>query len=423
MDLQSASVILATASVFLYGYTLPGLPLNLFVGVLGLALAAVLMLLRSRPPLLHRDIFVTLLVILAVGAVGILLGRGSMGAYITQAFAIVLVTLSAVIVVGGAGENAAKIFPTYLDLSYYFALLALLELVLGLAGIYFEFLTPRVSPVFLGLHRVSGLAAEPAHFCVVMAPSIVAITVSSSLGRPCLPLSKSVPIFASYLLTFSSVGLFVLASTLLLLFFRRTSISALAKRAFLVALIAGASLSVPQINTRVIDTISVFSMSDAEGVNASSLTMYKNFIVTTRSAQDQPFFGAGLGGHEANYYKYLPSALVATGLNLNEKDAASLFLRLISEFGIPFTVLFYAMALFLWTGLPSSDDDSVVFWKKLTSTAVLGMIIANSVRNGNYINHAFPFFLVLYYSAHRSLRFGDVELPTFDLGNRTVGEG
>jgi hypothetical protein len=202
----------------------------------------------------------------------------------------------------------------------------------------------------------------------------------------------------------------MVAITLSVLLFRRSSAASFALKAMLVAGLVGAVISIPQINTRIIDTYEVFAISDSEDVNISSLTLYKNFLVTAESALDQPLFGAGLGGHETNYYKYLPDSMLALGPNLNEKDANSMLLRLISEFGIPFTIIFYLIVLRLWTGLPSPLESDPVFWKKLTSTALLGLIIANSVRSGNYINHGLPFFLVLYFSVRNSLIFGDARL-------------
>jgi hypothetical protein len=170
---------------------------------------------------------------------------------------------------------------------------------------------------------------------------------------------------------------------------------------------------VPQINVRVLDTYGAFVIGEYTNVNLSSLTLYKNTLVSLNSAIDQPFFGAGLGGHEHNYYKYLPDTLLKLGSNLNEKDANSLFLRLVSELGVPFTLAFYFFVMKFWTGFPDRRDASPIYWKKLTSSAVLGLIVANSLRNGNLINHGFPFFLVLYYSVYRSLKYGDLPLITF----------
>jgi len=190
--------------------------------------------------------------------------------------------------------------------------------------------------------------------------------------------------------------------------FRRSSFSSLAVKATLVVSLISIISVIPQISTRISDTYSVFASSDIENVNLSSLTLYKNFVVTINSAIDQPLVGAGLGGHEYNYQKYTPDFLVSEGSELNRKDANSLLLRLISEFGIPFTVLFYLMIALFWTGFPDRQDPEPIFWKKLTSTAILALIIANSLRNGNYINLGFPFFLVLYFSTYRSLKFGDL---------------
>ncbi|MEJ2602765.1 MAG: hypothetical protein P8172_05670 [Gammaproteobacteria bacterium] len=416
MSARRAAVILGVISVFLYGYTVPGIELNLFLGLFVLVAAAFLMWLAEGTVIISRTVLLGLLFIVSFGVIGVLLGRGSFGNYIVQVVGITLATLSAAIVLVGAGTDAARVFRTYLELSVVFALIAILESVLGLFGIYFEFLTPRLEYAVLNLHRVSGLAGEPAHFCFLMTPSVVAIIVSTAMNRPCLSPLKAAAVLLAYVLTFSSVGFFMLALTVLVMLFRRGSASSTAIKWALAVVVAGVFFAIPQINQRIVDTYMIFLVSEQaaadEEANISSLTLFKNFLVAVRSARDQPLVGAGLGGHEQNFYRYLPKSLQEIGPNLNEKDANSLFLRLISEFGLPFTVLFYAIVLALWTGLPRQSDANPVFWKKLTSTAILGLVIANSLRSGNYLNHGFPFFLVLYFLTSRSLRFGDAVYGT-----------
>jgi hypothetical protein len=407
MTIRTIGIFLAVASVFLYGYGLPGLELNLFVGVIVLVLAAMTFTLGNQSLFFHRNVLISLIVILVVGSIGVLLGRGSMSVYLTQAFAISLVVISSTIVIAGAGELASKIFPTYLTLSFAFALIALLELILGLFGVYFEFLTPEIDYVFGNVHRITGLAAEPAHFVHVMTPSVVAILISAFSNRLCMSPAKSLVIVVSYILTFSSLGFFVIALVLLTVLFWRASLSSIAVKIVLVASLIGAFSAIPQINIRVVDTYNVLVSSEIENVNVSSLTTYKNLRVAIQSGIDQPVFGAGLGGHEHNYYKYLP-AFLSHGKNFNDKDASSFFLRLISEFGIPFTVVFYCLVLALWTGFPDRDEPAPIYWKKLTSTAVLFLVVARSARGGNFLTHGFPFFLILYYSVYSSLKFGDL---------------
>ncbi len=410
MTARSAGAFLAVLSVFLYGYTLPGVTLNLFFGVLVLMAAAGMTALAGGTPSVQKPVVLALLVVLTVGAVGVLLGRGPIASYLLQVLAISLVTVSATVVIAGSGVDSVKLFPTYLELSFYFALIALSELVLGAFGLYLPFLTPEVDYVFLNFHRVSGLAAEPAHYCFVMAPSVVAVLISLLSGRPCMSVGKSLAIVASYILTFSSVGFFLLALVLVVFLFRRSSLSSFAAKVVLAMGVVGIFAVIPQINMRILDTYAVFVTRDDTDVNLSSLTLYKNSLVSLNSAIEQPLFGAGLGGHERNYLKYLPEALANQGRNLNEKDANSMFLRLISELGLPFTAAFYLLAILLWTGFPDRMDSEPVFWKKLTSTAILGMIIVTGLRGGNYIAHGFPFFLVLYYDVYRRLKFGDVPL-------------
>ena len=412
MRIRTTGIFLAVFSIFLYGYSLPGLELNLFVGVIVLVLAAMTFTLGDRSLLFNRNVLISLIVILAVGSIGILLGRGSMSAYLTQAFVISLVVICSTIVISGAGELASKIFPTYLTLSFVFALVALLELGLGLLGVYFELLTPKIDYVFANVHRISGLAAEPAHFVHVMTPSVVAILISAFSNRLCMSPAKSLVIVVSYILTFSSLGFFVIVLVLLTVLFWRTSLSSIAVKIILGASLIAVFSAIPQINTRAVDTYNVLVSSEIGNVNASSLTVYKNLRVAIQSGINQPTFGAGLGGHEHNYYKYLP-AFLSHGKNFNDRDASSLFLRLISEFGIPFTLVFYCLALALWTGFPDRDDPAPIYWKKLTSTAVLFLIIARSARGGNFITHGFPFFLVLYYSVYSSLKTGDLPRTVF----------
>jgi len=407
MNIQRAGIFLGVLSVFLYGYTVPGIALNLFLGVFVLLLAAVVISLSREPLLLHRGVLIGLIIVLSIGVIGVLLGRGTVTSYFIQGVALLVVTLSSSIVIAGSHSDPTKIFATYLELSFFFALVAIFESVLGLMGLYLEFLTPRVEYTLLNFHRVSGLALEPSFYCLVMAPSVVAILISTLLGRPCMRPAKSLIIVMSYILTFSSVGIFVLSLVLIFFLFRRSSFSSLVVKTTLIVGVLGVISVIPQISTRIVDTYSVFTSSNIENVNLSTLTLYKNFVVTVNSAIDQPLVGAGLGGHEYNYQKYTPGFLVSEGSDLNRKDANSLLLRLISEFGIPFTVLFYLMIVLYWTGFPDRQDPAPIFWKKLTSTAILALIIANSLRNGNYINLGFPFFLVLYFSTYRSLKFGD----------------
>ena len=421
MSIRTIGVFLAVSSVFLYGYSLPGLELNLFVGVIVLVLAAMTFTLDSRLLFFNGNVLISLIVILAVGSIGVLLGRGSMGVYLTQAFAISLVVICSTIVISGAGELASKIFPTYLVLSFAFALIALLEFALGLFGVYFEFLTPKIDYVFANVHRISGLAAEPAHFVHVMTPSVVAILTSAFSNRLCMSPAKSLVVVASYLLTFSSLGFFVVALVFLTVLFWRTSLSSMAVKIILGAGLIGVFSAIPQINTRALDTYNVLVSSEIENVNVSSLTIYKNLRVAIKSGTNQPIFGAGLGGHEHNYYKYLPTFL-SHGKNFNDKDASSLFLRLISEFGVPFTVAFYWFALAFWTGFPSRDDLAPIYWKKLTSTAVLFLIIARSARGGNFIADGFPFFLILYYSVYSSLKNGDLPGTVFPTTARATSD-
>ena len=71
MNIHSVGILLGTVSVFLYGYTLPGLQLNLFAGVLLVAMGAVVIALGRQPLFLSVRVLMALSILISVGAIGV----------------------------------------------------------------------------------------------------------------------------------------------------------------------------------------------------------------------------------------------------------------------------------------------------------------------------------------------------------------
>ena len=71
MNVHKAGEFLGVLSVFLYGYTLPGVTLNLFFAGFVLILAEVAISLGKGPLLLQRNVLIARLLTLSIGGIGI----------------------------------------------------------------------------------------------------------------------------------------------------------------------------------------------------------------------------------------------------------------------------------------------------------------------------------------------------------------
>ena len=127
--------------------------------------------------------------------------------------------------------------------------------------------------------------------------------------------------------------------------------------------------------------------------HGSSVVLYNNFHVAIENFKRNPLFGTGIGSHPIAFEKYsLTKNVSLTGFNNNQKDANSMFNRLLSETGL------FGLLLFGWIifgHFVKRNEGENHLW--LISNACLVIILINLGRQGHYFLAGFPFYIWLYY--------------------------
>lgn len=132
--------------------------------------------------------------------------------------------------------------------------------------------------------------------------------------------------------------------------------------------------------------------------NGSSVILYNNFHVAFENFKRNPLFGTGIGSHPIAFKKYsLTKHVRIPGFNLNQKDANSMFNRLMSETGLFGFVIFGWLIFGHYVSRKKSVDAE---W--LISNACLVLILINLVRQGHFFLAGFPFYIWMYYAAWQS---------------------
>src|SRR3546814_6687712 len=97
------------------------------------------------------------------------------------------------------------------------------------------------------------------------------------------------------------------------------------------------------------------------GANFSSLALHNNAIVGWKHLAATGFIGGGIGSHPIAFERYSllfgHSEIPILQLYLNAGDAASLFLRIMSDLGIPGLLAFFVFLVRFQA--PAEDMDAV----------------------------------------------------------------
>jgi|GEM_PF-3360989 len=213
------------------------------------------------------------------------------------------------------------------------------------------------------LYRANSIAAEPAHFTRYLgAGTGLALLRLGFLGKEhrkhissVMPYWTSVAILGGYVVSLSILGWLLLGIVGLSLFFMmgKIKIRSLLSVGGIGAILIGALVIVAQITGGAyfdkVRTLSIiFSGDIAENQiqtnQLSALGVASNLVVAENNFLRSPLLGGGLGSHPLAYDIYAPSYVFNSRLkaldHMNAEDAASLFLRLLSETGILGLILF-----------------------------------------------------------------------------------
>ncbi len=144
-------------------------------------------------------------------------------------------------------------------------------------------------------------------------------------------------------------------------------------------------------------------------VHGSSFVLYNNYHIATENFKNNPMFGSGLGSHEYAFDKYNLSYIIGGIYEFNTTDANSMFLRLLSETGLMGVLfaLIFIFKFFVAKSLFGEEDEE--YW--LISNAILVIIIAQLLRQGNYTYSGFFLFGWMYY--YNSLNYKEYRKQLF----------
>lgn len=306
-------------------------------------------------------------------------------------------------------NDVNDIWEKYLKVCVLFSYIAFIQL-LSVVSIGFDpfyFLTETIgddvsSPMLV--FRLHSYFSEPGPFATFLTPYVA----NGFIDRDFIKNHKLnyFLVFTSFILTFSTIGFFVI---LLVLFYR------LIKSKYRVLLILfplafiiyagdsfienntdkdlGSSDAFEATTIKMSETIVAFrdmSPSDFEMLNLSSYATISNLWVAVNAPNR--LIGTGIGTHSENYDHIYKSDFPSYGLN--KFDAYSIFTRLFSEFGLigVLGLLFFVVRFF------NSDN--------FLNVSVCFYIIAHLVRGGHYTDNGVFFFLFIYILTSRSFQKG-----------------
>lgn len=239
--------------------------------------------------------------------------------------------------------------------------------------------------------RLHSILPEPAHFATVCAPALYYFAnewlTRRRYGR------QFALLLLAFILSVSSVAYLGIMFALYLLLSRYrycTIMAPLLIGSLLGMLLIGSS----QFRMRAVDTFAAIQNSDVAGANLSTFALVTNMIVTENVMEESPIFGNGIGSHVMSHQRYLeriPGIREFAAINmenLNAEDAASLFLRVLSELGI---VGLIGVLAFIWHfHVPGHGPRAQI------SYAILVYFFLKLLRHGHYFSPEQYFFVLIY---------------------------
>lgn len=265
-----------------------------------------------------------------------------------------------------------------------------------------------VPEMFEMFPRAVGLYTEPAHFAIMTLPGVyIALMVLQRRTSDLQIHNKFIAwfILIGFVLSFSLVGYLGLILCLLSIFAGKLKKNILSK-IVIVLFFIGVFYSITQ--TKLISKITslpvMFTNIENYEYTSSDLTGFalaSNIAVANKGLEKSNYLGTGLNTHMDTYEEVVYSIFSNSQviMELNNEDAASLFIRIISEFGIPgilaLLIFFYHFKLGRNIG-PSS--------LKTINGMCLVVLISYSIRNGNYLGVNFMLFSALYYYSFKLIK-------------------
>lgn len=267
------------------------------------------------------------------------------------------------------------------------------DMISGLNSYSFE------SEIINLIPRPTSIFSEPAHFSTFLLPSAL-ISLNKLIDRKCvfnISNFKAVFILFGFVSTFSLVGYFgiflyivyYISRNKVMTFNSRMSISLVLLISLYTLFNSSLSQKLFSFKNQISDPTSFeFSQSDLSG-----FALLSNTFVSFNSLKSSGYLGSGFNSHKLSYDKYISQFFNEDQIimELNRDDAGSLYLRLISELGLP-GLLFFLFFLYKFK-LTITDKNMYSFINEISFV----ILIFYGFRQGSYMNVFFIFFASVYY--------------------------
>ena len=254
--------------------------------------------------------------------------------------------------------------------------------------------------------RAVGLSTEPAHYVAILLPavyiSIYTLLDANHLFNRNSKTSARVILFG-YIISFSLVGYFGIGVCLFIIFRKKIKISFLKISSLLLVFVLLLYFILQSsIGDKVYSFISVtkdITGSEYTSSDQSSFALLSNLLVADESLKRSNLMGTGLNSHMITYDTVISNIFSESQIvaELNREDAGSMFIRIISEFGLP------GLILFIWfLYLYNVKGKSYISSNSAANNMCLVFLIMYCTRNGTYLNILFFFFLAMFYYTYKT---------------------
>jgi O-antigen ligase len=253
-----------------------------------------------------------------------------------------------------------------------------------------------------GETRLTSIYSEPSYFVYVTLPA-VGYCINRYVAERRYGW-ESLIFLLSYVLADSSLGFLGLMLIALLTYAPRFRGWQLVTGAVLMCLLVGGLyVASANVRTRADDMVVAIASQDLSHANATTFAFLSNLYVAGRSFLDHPLTGIGLGGYANAYDKYIGNitgittiaGLVSGGdnseiesLQLNRDDAASMWLRITAELGLP------GIALLLGFLIVCARVRGAPYL--IIRNSMLPYLIVRMTRMGHYFTVELYFFVGIY---------------------------
>lgn len=380
---------------------------------------------RYRSINVNPIFFIILMVLTVSSAINVYLGNNTVLFMAKQVIGISAMGTAYYLLFKVNNFEIDKLFKTYMRIALIVAAIGIFQefsYLLGFEyGYNFKFLIPKwgFKTASCGIMRVNSIFMEPSHYAITMAPAFFVALTNLLRGKPIYMNSKwgSATIVVSYILTFSAVAYIGVLIGIGLILLSLKKIKHIIAGLILMLLLMYVSYScVLEIRERVDATIAVVTgETKVNNVHHSIYTVASHAFVAYKSFIDNPVFGHGLGSHPISYERFIrlgaPYGFWAEGIFVtNQMDAASLFVRLVSETGLVGAI---AVLFFIFRFRVNRSDNKKLY---MISNAVFILFILQLIKQGHYFYNGLFFFVWLHYFTKKTEKIKPVE----NEGNREI---